>query len=96
MGLDKPPQTTAEALGLGWTSMSLECRRCKHSSRIDPKRFDVGGWRDVPIAYLFARTKCSACGGRPTYARLALPVADGWHEKRIDFFEGRVIRPSRE
>jgi hypothetical protein len=50
---------------------------------------------------LFAHSVCGKCGARPTFAFLAAAFAapDGneqWEEKKVEFYEIRTFRPSRE
>lgn len=97
MGRDQPPQTVLEAIEFGWTHLSFECRnkRCNHAGRVPLMPYILRS--RFPLGELFERCKCGACGRRPTTASLAFEIGPGhWHEKRIDFFEGMVIRPSRE
>lgn len=97
MSLDQPPQTVASALEYGWTHVSVTCPYCQRTGR-----FDLAKWRgrgSGHLAEFFVRLKCSRCGQDPATTKLAARI-DGdrvrWREKRVDFFEGRVIRPSRE
>lgn len=95
MGRDNPPQTIHQALEFGWTHLSIECRRCKHEGKIDFAQHMLR--RPGSLFSLFGCTVCARCGARPTTASLAFKLDDGrWHTKRVDFFEGMVIRPSRE
>lgn len=98
MALDLPPQTIAEALEFGWTHLSIDCPSCNHTGRIELSSRESR--QPQLLAALFAKVKCSRCGLFPTTAKLAAPFTVSarqcWHEKRVDFYEGRVIRPSRE
>lgn len=95
MGRDNPPQTIHQAIEFGWTHLSIICRRCRHEGQIEFAKHILR--RPGSLYSLFSCTVCAKCGARPTTASLAFRLADDrWHTKRVDFFEGMVIRPSRE
>lgn len=95
MGRDNPPQDVGEALDFDWTVLAFECQRrdCGHAGSVEL----AGLPRQKPLAAVFSRCVCSCCGTRPATAYLAARLYSGeWHRKRVDFFEGRVLRPTRE
>ncbi|WP_448952099.1 hypothetical protein [Labrys neptuniae] len=95
MGRDNPPQTIHQALEFGWTHLSITCRCCRHEGQIGFEQHILR--RPGSLYALFGSVVCAKCGTRPTTASLAFKLAgDRWHTKRVDFFEGMVIRPSRE
>lgn len=95
MGREVPPQSVGEALDFGWSALAFECprRSCAHEGRIDLVDFP----RAQGLTLVFARCVCSRCGTKPSTAWLAAELdASGWRKKRVDFFEGRVLAPTRE
>jgi hypothetical protein len=95
MGREKPPQTVGEALDWGWSALAFVCPRhtCGHEGRVDLSGFE----RRLLLTTVFDRCVCGRCGTKPSTARLAAQLPSGdWHAKRVDFFESRVLAPTRE
>jgi hypothetical protein len=102
MGREIPPQTVGEALDFRWTALSFICDRpfCGHRGRIDLAPHAERD-RSRPLASLFVHAVCGKCGARPSFAFLAAACTapDGggqWEEKKVEFYENRTLRPSRE
>lgn len=96
---DDIPQTMREAEAAGWQGLSLYCLRCR--------RQIVRSWGylrartdEETLVGVFAHCRCYLCGRRPSIAKLAVNVPTAWgswlREKRIEFSDGRTVRPSRE
>ena len=102
MSRDNPPQTVAEALEWGWIALAFTCahRSCGHEGRVDLAGLPEWSHRRS-LAAVFARCVCSRCGTHPTTAKLASrdsgsDAPEVWFEKRVDFFEDKVLRPTRD
>ncbi|MFC2248565.1 hypothetical protein ACETRX_02955 [Labrys portucalensis] len=103
MALDKPPQTVEDALDWGYTHLEFTCKRkrCQHVGHVPLAPFNVVlGFRRMTLWDVFSRCKCSRCGLRPITGSLAIAREingeKGFYAKRVDFYEGMTLRPSRE
>ncbi len=59
---DRPPQTPAEALRLGWIWMSLACVACNHKGEIRFEDFRISQ-AARPLGALLRKARCLRCGG---------------------------------
>ena len=93
-------QTIQQAEAAGWQGLALYCGRCRRQT-VQSWAFLRSRTAAEKLADVFLRCRCHLCGRTPSIAKLAVevPCKEGgsWlREKRIEFIDGTVRRPSRE
>ncbi|CAM5761826.1 hypothetical protein LMIY3S_00268 [Labrys miyagiensis] len=101
---EEPPQTVRQAIGGGWTALTVVCPPCKRAScprdaRILFKDLVEQGRENLRLSQVYEKAICRQCRRRPKGAKLAWckdwGQLDSWHERDVLIVDGYVVRPGR-